>query len=114
MAGGCSRERARHSAPGPLTQSGEFTGHSRPMDPTGPTRRMVPRNRGWRSRAFPLRYCMSPHGILTTLGLLALLSCARPGLAQVGKGHQILIDRGLQLQGLSQDDVYLHLDTFTN
>jgi hypothetical protein len=34
--------------------------------------------------------------------------------AQISKGHQILIDRGLQLQGLSQDDVYLHLDTFSN
>ena len=34
--------------------------------------------------------------------------------AQISKGYQILINRGLQLQGLSQDDCYLHLDTYSN
>src|SRR5882724_484743 len=34
--------------------------------------------------------------------------------AQVSKGNQILLNHGFQLQGLSQDDVYLHLDTFSN
>ena len=57
---------------------------------------------------------MSSHRMILNLGVLALLACARPGLAEVSKGHQILIDRGLQLQGQSQDDCYLHLDTFTN
>src|ERR1044071_5064791 len=57
---------------------------------------------------------MSSHPILTGLGLFAVLFCAPPGQAQISKGHQILIDRGLQLQGLSQDDVYLHLDTYSN
>ena len=44
------------------------------------------------------------------------ISCLQlqPINAQVSKGHQILLNRGLQLQGLSQDDCYLHLDTFTN
>src|SRR5438128_1217608 len=52
--------------------------------------------------------------IWLVLGLAGLLASARSGHGQPGKGHQILINRGLQLQGLSQDDVYLHLDTFTN
>src|SRR5580765_7690089 len=34
--------------------------------------------------------------------------------AQLSKGSQIILNRGLQLQGLSQDDCYLHLDTFSN
>ena len=34
--------------------------------------------------------------------------------AQVSKGHQILIDRGLQVQGLAQDDCYVTLSTYTN
>lgn len=36
------------------------------------------------------------------------------GHAQISKGHQILLDRGLQLQGLAQDDCYLTLSTFSN
>jgi hypothetical protein len=52
--------------------------------------------------------------VCIVLGLLVLISFAQSGHAQVSKGNQILINRGLQLQGLSQDDVYLHLDTFTN
>ena len=48
------------------------------------------------------------------LGAVGLIASAQPGHAQLSKGHLILIDRGLQLQGLSQDDCYLHLDTFTN
>jgi hypothetical protein len=46
--------------------------------------------------------------------LLALLSWAPVSRGQPGKGNQILLNRGLQLQGLSQDDCYLHLDTFSN
>jgi hypothetical protein len=52
--------------------------------------------------------------VCLVFGSLAFICFARPSHAQVSKGNQILIDRGLQLQGLSQDDCYLHLDTFTN
>jgi hypothetical protein len=37
-----------------------------------------------------------------------------PGFSQLSKGHRILIKRGLQLQGLSQDDCYLTLVTYSN
>jgi hypothetical protein len=48
------------------------------------------------------------------LGLGICLFSADITRAQVSKGHQILLNRGLQLQGLSQDDCYLHLDTYSN
>src|ERR1035437_9058966 len=34
--------------------------------------------------------------------------------AQLSKGYQILLNRGLQLQGLVQWDDYFHLDTYSN
>jgi hypothetical protein len=34
--------------------------------------------------------------------------------AEVSKGHQILLNLGLQLQGLCQDDCYVTLSTYTN
>ena len=34
--------------------------------------------------------------------------------SQVSKGQQILLNRGLQIQGLSTPDNYLHLDTYSN
>src|SRR3954471_12341900 len=34
--------------------------------------------------------------------------------AQLSKGHQILINRGFQILGLTQPDNYFHLDTYTN
>ncbi|MDB6024280.1 MAG: hypothetical protein JWM68_503 [Verrucomicrobiales bacterium] len=34
--------------------------------------------------------------------------------AQLSKGNQILIEHGLQLQGLCKDDCYMHLDTYSN
>ena len=34
--------------------------------------------------------------------------------AQLGKGQQLLLNLGIQLQGLSQDDCYLTLSTFSN
>ena len=43
-----------------------------------------------------------------------LLGLARPCPAQLSKGYQILLSRGLQLQGLSQWDDYFHLDTYSN
>src|SRR5256885_13484511 len=50
---------------------------------------------------------------------LAFLSCSTLLLpdslpAQISKAQQILLNRGLQFQGLSQDDCYLHLDTYSN
>jgi len=48
------------------------------------------------------------------LGTLLICVSEQTAKAQVSKGHQILINRGLQLQGLSQDDCYLHLDTYSN
>ncbi|MEO6183275.1 MAG: hypothetical protein ABIP71_09300, partial [Verrucomicrobiota bacterium] len=34
--------------------------------------------------------------------------------AQISKGNQILLDRGLQIQGMVQPDNYFHLDTYSN
>jgi hypothetical protein len=34
--------------------------------------------------------------------------------AQVSKGQQLLLNRGLQIQGLATPDNYLHLDTYSN
>src|SRR5262245_43660380 len=45
---------------------------------------------------------------------LLLVSFAQTSGAQISKGHQILINRGLQLQGLCQDDCYVTLSTYTN
>src|SRR4051812_3927236 len=39
---------------------------------------------------------------------------AQIGSAQISKGHQILINRGFQILGLTQPDNYFHLDTYTN
>ncbi|PYL01471.1 MAG: hypothetical protein DME19_01540 [Verrucomicrobia bacterium] len=48
------------------------------------------------------------------LGLLVFFSHAWTGYSQIGKGHLILIQRGLQLQGLvTRDDVF-HLNTYSN
>ena len=44
----------------------------------------------------------------------SLFASGRAVKAQISKGHQILINRGLQLQGLGQDDCYLHLDTYSD
>jgi hypothetical protein len=43
-----------------------------------------------------------------------LLATLAAGHAQIGKGYQILLNRGLQLQGLVQWDDYFHLDTYSN
>jgi hypothetical protein len=40
--------------------------------------------------------------------------CTQVATAQITKGYQILLNRGLQLQGLVQWDDYFHLDTYTN
>src|SRR5438067_1620556 len=39
---------------------------------------------------------------------------AANGSAQISKGNQILINHGLQLQGLAQDDCLLTLSTYSN
>src|SRR6187401_3073980 len=41
------------------------------------------------------------------------LAFAKIGHAQISKGHQILIDRGLQLQGIVTFDPF-HLNTYSN
>jgi len=43
-----------------------------------------------------------------------LLIASHTADAQVSKGHQILLNLGLQLQGLCQDDCYVTLSTYTN
>jgi hypothetical protein len=47
------------------------------------------------------------------LGVL-VLGLALPCPAQLSKGYQILLNRGLQLQGLVNWDDYIHLDTYSN
>ncbi|MEO5803717.1 MAG: hypothetical protein ABIR24_09310 [Verrucomicrobiota bacterium] len=42
------------------------------------------------------------------------MSHAQTGHAQLSKGNRILIERGLQIQGLVQPDNYFHLDTYSN
>jgi hypothetical protein len=51
---------------------------------------------------------------LIFLFLAIASACVGTGSAQVSKGHQLLIDRGLQLQGLAQDDCLVTLSTYTN
>ncbi len=46
--------------------------------------------------------------------LVVFLSLLQSASAQISKGHQILIDRGFQIMGLTQPDNYFHLDTYTN
>jgi hypothetical protein len=43
-----------------------------------------------------------------------MLGQVRFAQAQISKGYQILLNRGLQLQGLVQWDDYFHLDTYSN
>ncbi len=54
------------------------------------------------------------HRWLPALLLIWLVLSSPIALAQINKGHQILIDRGLQVQGLAQDDCYVTLGTYTN
>jgi hypothetical protein len=50
------------------------------------------------------------------VAVLALMAVAfaKPARGQLSKGYQILLNRGLQLQGLVQWDDYFHLNTYTN
>src|SRR4051794_1326852 len=45
---------------------------------------------------------------------LLLLLTVSPAFAQLSKGFQILLNRGFQIQALSQDDCYLTLSTHSN
>ena len=58
-------------------------------------------------------FVLRPRAVILVCLLLWGIPC-QTSHAELSKGHQILIQRGLQLQGLSQDDVYLHLDTYFN
>ncbi|MFN7138025.1 MAG: immunoglobulin domain-containing protein [Limisphaerales bacterium] len=53
---------------------------------------------------------------LVSFTLISAVLFGLPGTAQaqISKGHQILIDRGLQLQGLSIDNNWVTLSTYTN
>ena len=53
-----------------------------------------------------------PGWILPAVALWLITLCA--GSAQISKGYQILLNRGLQCQGLVQWDDYFHLDTYSN
>src|SRR5579884_622840 len=54
--------------------------------------------------------------LLRLAGLLAifLFASVTSTPAQISKGYQILLNRGLQIEGLSQWDDYWHMNTFTN
>ena len=52
--------------------------------------------------------------VFALLAVIAAGFLTTPVSAQLSKGHQILINRGLQIQALAQDDCYFHLDTMTN
>src|SRR5688572_30198669 len=58
-----------------------------------------------------------PLSLLThrcVLGLLLLFSQAGTIPAQISKGHQILINRGLQVQGMVANSDPFHLNTYTS
>jgi hypothetical protein len=58
--------------------------------------------------------CLSPSRISVYLVILILSLLAADTPAAVSKGHLILIDRGLQVQGMvTRDDVF-HLSTYSN
>lgn len=48
------------------------------------------------------------------LGLFALISAVQSADAQIGKGNWILLQRGLQLQGMVTKDDVFHLSTYSN
>ena len=52
--------------------------------------------------------------VRSVLAFSLAFSFAPSSPAQLSKGHQILINRGLQLQGLGQDDCLLTLSTYSN
>jgi hypothetical protein len=43
-----------------------------------------------------------------------MLGQAQPGEAQISKGNQILLSRGLQTQGMVTPEDYFHLNTYSN
>jgi hypothetical protein len=57
-----------------------------------------------------------PRALLVSTVSLSAIIIGFPHLvcAQVSKGQQILLNRGLQIQGLSTPDNYFHLDTYSN
>jgi hypothetical protein len=67
----------------------------------------------WSSSRFLFRSFANGFKIVPLITVLMLLS-AMVAQAQLSKGHQILIDRGLQLQALAQDDCYMTLSKLTN
>src|SRR5437660_8763903 len=74
-----------------------------PVQMTQPKRFLRPKFKF--SSGFWFRACL-------LAGLLATV--APSAQAQLSKGYRILLNRGLQLQGLVQWNDYFHLDTYTN
>src|SRR5438128_277894 len=59
--------------------------------------------------------CFSPRfWFLAVLGLLLFLGPADPASAQLSKANLILLNRGLQVQGMVTRDDNFHLDTYSN
>ena len=53
--------------------------------------------------------------LILAAGLTAwVLGVACPSQAQISKAHQILLNRGLQLQGMTTKDDVFHLENYTN
>src|SRR5438132_5455917 len=52
--------------------------------------------------------------VLALVVLIAAVFLEGRSHSQISKGNQILINRGLQLQGLAQDDCLLTLSTYSN
>jgi hypothetical protein len=62
-----------------------------------------------------LNYCKRHSVLIWTIALPAVILGLADSLhAQISKGQQILLNRGLQIQGLSTPDNYFHLDTYSN
>jgi len=59
---------------------------------------------------FRMYFCRTCFNVTLPIFLLIV----QPMSGQVSKGHQILLNRGLQIQGLLTPDNYFHLDTYSN
>ena len=52
--------------------------------------------------------------LTSAVGLFAVLFCARLGMGQISKGNQILLNHGLQVQGMVSPTDVFHLSTYSN
>lgn len=56
----------------------------------------------------------SPSSLLGAAVAALLLGIVQPAQAQLSKGCQLLLNRGLQVQGMVEWDDFFHLDTYSN